>query len=109
MVTILVCGDRNWTNRTAIYDVLSKYPTDTILVHGAARGADSLAGSVGKELGWEVVEYAANWKEHGRAAGPIRNRKQFDETKPDLVIGFHNDIESSKGTKDMLNYAKSKG
>ena len=30
----------------------------------------------------------------------------IDETNPELVIAFHQDIESSRGTKDMINRAK---
>ena len=37
-----------------------------------------------------------------RAAGPIRNQRMLVEGKPDLVIAFHDDLESSRGTKDMI-------
>jgi hypothetical protein len=31
------------------------------------------------------------------------------DTKPDLVIAFHEDIESSKGTKDCIKEARRRG
>ena len=30
----------------------------------------------------------------------------LDESKPDLVVYFHDDIENSKGTKDMITRAE---
>ena len=108
MLKILVCGDRNWTDKAAIHNILKEYPEDSILIEGAARGADRLAGEVANELGWEVVEIAADWTAYGPRAGPIRNQEMLD-LSPDIVIGFHNDIESSKGTKHMLTIAKAAG
>ncbi len=51
---ILVTGSREWTKRDPIRRELSKYPAGTILVHGAADGADSIAGEIGKELGFII-------------------------------------------------------
>ena len=68
-----------------------------------------MCGWMAKQLGFEVREYPAKWDEHGKAAGPIRNRQMFDSEKPELVIAFHNDLANSKGTKDMVAYARSKG
>jgi hypothetical protein len=102
---ILVTGDRNWTNRERIYEILSCLPPDSVLIHGDARGADRLAASVAFDLGWEILSFPANWAEHHKAAGPIRNRKMYTEGNPDLVIAFHNDLNNSKGTKDMVKVA----
>jgi hypothetical protein len=80
-----------------------------VIIEGGARGADSLARSVAKELGLQYRTYPANWKEHHRAAGPIRNRKMLKDEDPDRVIAFHNDIDSSKGTKDMITISVKAG
>ena len=81
--------------------------TDTVL-HGMARGADSLAARAAYELGISVIGFRARWEKFGKAAGPIRNREMLDE-KPDLVIAFHDDLESSKGTKDCVEEARRRG
>lgn len=99
---ILVCGSRDWTDSNTIYQKLSRYPDNTIIIHGAARGADRLAGAAAKCLGMPVVEFPADWDRYGRAAGPIRNQQMLDEGKPDLVIACSDDLENSKGTKDMV-------
>ena len=43
---LLVCGDRNWTDRATIFNILDalidQFDADAVaLVNGAARGADS--------------------------------------------------------------------
>ena len=98
---ILVCGDRNWTNREAIERELRKFPPDTVVIHGAAPGADTIAGEVAKDLGLTVEAYEADWWLYGRAAGPIRNQRLL-EAQPDQGLAFHADLENSKGTKDMV-------
>lgn len=105
---VLVCGDRNWNDPKLIKLRLKKLSRNTIIIHGAARGADTLAGIAAKELGMEVIEFPAKWNIYGIAAGPIRNQQMLEQN-PDLVIAFHDDIDSSKGTKDMMNRAKRKG
>lgn len=104
---ILICGDRKWENQWSISIYLQKLPKnqDTIIIHGKAKGADSLAGLIASTLDMKVIEYPANWKRYGRAAGMIRNQQMLDEGKPKLVVYFHNDLDNSKGTKDMVNRA----
>jgi hypothetical protein len=79
-----------------------------IVIHGAARGADTLAGQAAKELGLDVLEFPADWATYHKSAGPIRNRQMIAQD-PDFVWAFHDDIRSSKGTKDMIRVAKSLG
>lgn len=103
---ILVCGDRNWGDFLRIYITLQQYQhTATLVVHGAARGADTLAGEAADALHIPVKSFPANWDLYGKSAGPIRNRAMFNETSPNLVLAFHNNLSSSKGTKDMVEYA----
>jgi hypothetical protein len=106
---VLCCGDREWKNWSLIRKTLSGLGPNTCIIEGEARGADKMCRWVAEQLGYEVRKYPADWALHGKAAGPIRNRQMFDTEKPDLVIAFHNDLENSKGTKDMVEYARSKG
>ena len=108
---VLVCGDRNWTDKKAIWWALYGFPKDTELVHGACRGADTLADEVADDLGWAMIYPCyADWKGPDKnAAGPIRNQFMLDEHKPDIVIAFHSDLSISKGTKDMCTKAKAAG
>lgn len=47
------------------------------LLHGAARGADQAIAAAADQLGWPVIACPALWQQHGRAAGPIRNRQML--------------------------------
>jgi len=81
------------------------------IIHGGARGADSLAGDLAAELGCKVRVYHASWQVYGKGAGPIRNRQMVDEN-PDIVhcLAFHDDLEGrSRGTLHMARYAKQNG
>lgn len=84
------------------------------LIEGEAKGADSIARDCAKYLGMIVLPFPAQWKKYGgrgrgNPAGPIRNQQMLDEGKPNLVVAFHNNIDKSKGTKDMLNRTKKAG
>lgn len=106
---VLVCGDRNWDDVELIYDRLEELPPRSIVIHGAARGADILAGGVAFRLQFGVESYPADWERYGRSAGPIRNAQMLREGQPDLVIAFHADLEHSKGTKHMVGIARKAG
>ena len=108
-----MCGDRNWSDRAYLYDCLDDLrdncDTPLVIIHGCARGADTMAGDWAKANGLMVLEYPALWSQHGRAAGPIRNRQMLDEGKPELVLAFHENIRESKGTRDMVRQASKAG
>jgi hypothetical protein len=77
----------------------------TCLVHGAAKGADSLACRWALKKGLLINSWMANWKLHGKAAGPIRNQQMIDDGKPELVIAF----PGGNGTADMTRRAHAAG
>src|SRR5438132_3829810 len=102
---VLVCGHRYWSKARVIKERVARLPAGTTVIHGASRGADTIAGKVAAELGFAVEAFPAEWSTQGKAAGPIRNRKMLD-TSPDLVIAFHENLERSKGTKDCVDEAR---
>ena len=108
MKRILICGSRDWTSHNTIKSVLSNYSKEIIVITGGCRGADTIAENVAKNLGMTVQVFNADWKKYGPSAGPIRNQKMLEE-KPDLVIAFHENLDNSKGTKDMVNRARKAG
>jgi hypothetical protein len=106
---VLVCGDRNWIEELPIRRELSKFSHGTVIIHGGASGADTIAGKVGRSLGFNVIVFPAQWGKYGRAAGPIRNTQMLDEGNPTIVLAFHPNISLSKGTKNMVSQARSRG
>lgn len=101
---ILVCGDRNAHScfEEQIKFELKQLPKFSTLIHGGCSGVDSCADRIARELSIDVVCYKADWGKYGYGAGPIRNLLMLDKEEPDLVLAFHEDIENSKGTKDMI-------
>ncbi len=108
MQAVLVTGSRDWTDARIIQQVLVGMGPSR-LVHGAARGADRLAGEAAVLYGYEVVEYPARWEELGRSAGPMRNQQMLDAEDVVVVVAFHDDLANSRGTADMVRRAKAKG
>lgn len=102
---LLITGDRDWSDYEAVLRVVEKL-RPSVVIHGAARGTDTFAGVAADALCIEVESYPARWKEFGRAAGPIRNQAMLDLGQPDLVVYFHDDLERSRGTRDMVNRAR---
>lgn len=117
-MNILVTGDRNWDNYSIINRALwaigmsmpDEFPASFIcVIHGKARGADTLAGMAARAWGMSVREYPAEWDKYGKGAGIIRNQQMLDSEDIDLVLAFHDDLEHSKGTGDMVRRAKEAG
>jgi len=114
---VLVTADRHYKDEFIVATVLSGFYQaaidvyeDLTIIEGGGRGGDEMARKWGRNLeGVEHITVEAEWMKYGKPAGPIRNRKMFDEHEPDVVIAFHDDLERSKGTRDMVDYAKSQG
>jgi len=104
---ILCCGDRDWTDEAFIHSKLVDLPKNTTLIHGDCRGADRIAGKIGKALGLKVKPFPTKWHIYGKGAGPIRNEQMINEGLPTHVIAFHDHLDTSKGTKDMIKRAES--
>ena len=100
---VVITGSRYWEDGDLIKKALQCYNIKT-LIHGGARGADSLADTVAKALNINVLVFEAEWDKYGTKAGPIRNRKMLDQ-KPDLVIAFNTDLKHSSGTLDTVREA----
>ena len=102
---ILICGDRDYKDWMQVREYLDTISRTAIIIHGGARGADSIAGNLATYLNMKVIKYPADWDKYGKAAGILRNQQMLNEGHPDLVVYFHKDLENSKGTKDMVTRA----
>ena len=139
-VTICVCGGREYYNHVTAWRVLNQkldelgmkpYETDKhnlIIVHGAARGADTLesewckAWHTGANRGHSLsdnrenprsvivheIAHPADWNKYGRQAGPIRNAKMLNSLPKDaIILAFWDGV--SKGTGHMIQIAQRSG
>src|ERR1043165_7272006 len=104
---VLITGGREFADRDLLFETLDRLHAVhgfTVLIHGAAPGADTLAGEWAEQRGIEVIARPADWKKHGRAAGPIRNQEMF-KNNPQIVVAF----PGGKGTANMVSIAKKAG
>lgn len=108
MFKVICCGSRNWNNYKTIRSRLEKLDSNSTIIEGGCSGADLMCRHIALDIGLEVVEFPAAWKKYGRSAGPKRNIKMLN-TGPDLLIAFHKNISSSKGTKHIVEEAKKRG
>ena len=106
---VLVCGGRDYGNITCVsqaLDALAKTHGALTIIEGGATGADAIARAWWKHHHkGELHTVRADWKKHGKAAGPIRNQHMLDHYKPDLVLAF----PGGRGTADMVRRAKDAG
>ena len=103
-IRVIVCGGRDYANRSAVGGVLGILRDGTTIVHGAAPGADSLAADKAELLGFDVEAHPADWAAHGKAAGPIRNQRMLD-AGAELVIAF----PGRRGTADIVRRSHEAG
>jgi len=104
---VLIAGSRTWTDAAAIAALLATLPPDTVIVHGAARGADTLAAHLAAARGFTVEAHPADWAREGRAAGPRRNAAML-ATGVTAVWAFRAP-GASPGTDDMMRQARAAG
>lgn len=125
MTYVLCCGDRAWTSKATISKAIMRHVSysDIVLQGGngytsegrlvrneaellrAVRGADALAAQAAANLGHAYQTEWAAWDIEGRAAGPIRNGRML-KLGPRLVLAFHDNLQISTGTKDMVKIAR---
>lgn len=73
----------------------------TEIVSGGAIGVDAMAKKLAKELGITYTVFKPDWKQFGRAAGPIRNKSIIEHA--DVVHAFWDG--KSPGTKSSVGIA----
>lgn len=103
---VLVCGGRDYKDKDHVFSALDELKQSLSgLISGGAPGADTFAWDWAWANGFHCERFMADWKKHGRAAGPIRNQTMLDVGRPDLVLAF----PGGRGTFDMVNKAKAAG
>lgn len=102
---VLVFGGRDFSDYTSLCTHLDAAralnPSIAMIIHGGARGADSLAGRWAIERGLHVAEVRAMWNFYGNSAGSLRNEAML-LLRPDAAIGF----PGGRGSADMAARVK---
>ncbi|QDP66524.1 MAG: hypothetical protein Tp1111DCM1126091_30 [Prokaryotic dsDNA virus sp.] len=105
---VIIAGGRDFNDyalmKRKLDHLFSKRMPDEI-VSGNARGADALGERYAKEHSIDLKLFPANWSEHGRAAGHIRNAEMANYGTH--LVAFWD--KRSRGTLNMIETAKKKG
>lgn len=107
---VIVAGCRDFTDYELLKEkcdffLQNQQPEDIIIISGHASGADALGERYAQERGLQLETYPADWKAHGRAAGPIRNA-QMASVAHALIVFWDG---KSRVTKNMIDTATKRG
>jgi hypothetical protein len=110
---ILVTGSREFTDVEVMREALiAEVPEGerVIVIHGCARGADSIADKLATDSPIAtVVKVPADWDHVPRyEAGPLRNGHMLD-LNPDVVLAFLQTGAKNAGTKNCIKQADERG
>lgn len=113
MTIVLVTGSRDHPDPSVVYSALDDvdrvYGISTIVVGDCPSGADAYARSYSSYRGVALTVVEADWRTHGRKAGPIRNREMVDTYKPDVCLAFLWPGQACRGTRQCARYARTRG
>jgi hypothetical protein len=102
----IVCGGRDFTDKASAFAWLDHYHSNSVplalVIHGAQRGADTLADEWAIARRVSVMVIRADWEQYGLAAGPIRNAQMLNEGVPHFVIA----MPGGRGTRNMIKQAE---
>ncbi len=115
MNKILICGSRHFDDYSLLETTVNgireqlKFEEDIEIVSGHCVGADLLGETYAQKNNVSLKTLHADWQEHGKAAGPIRNKKMVDYIKGgnSCVIAFAGN--NSRGTMNTISLAKKEG
>lgn len=104
---VIIAGCRDFADYELLKEkcdfyLQNKEKEDIVIVSGHASGADALGERYAQERGLQLETYPADWKAHGRAAGPIRNENMARVAN--ALIAFWDG--KSRGTKNMIETAR---
>lgn len=100
MRRVVICGSRTWDDQATIAARMRTLPPDTLVIHGGADGADTLAGRYAEGQGFHTCVCKPLWDYYGKSSGQRRNTIML-ELAPDLVIAFSNGTAGTQGTIDQ--------
>lgn len=104
---VIIAGCRDFNDYELLkekcdYFLQDEKKEDVVIISGHASGADALGERYAQERGFQLETFPADWKAHGRAAGPIRNARMASAAN--ALIAFWDG--KSRVTKNMIEIAK---
>lgn len=105
IMKVIIAGGRDFTNYALVETAIKVSGFEiSQVVSGKAKGVDTLGEVWALANNVPVEAFPADWSQHGRAAGPIRNREMAEYA--DALIAIWDG--ESKGTANMIQQARNK-
>ena len=104
----IIAGSRGITDPAHLTAALASCPWAayiTEVVSGACEGPDRLGEAWAEAAALPVSRFPANWRAHGRAAGPRRNAEMA--AYADALVALYDG--QSRGTAHMIRTARAVG
>jgi predicted Rossmann-fold nucleotide-binding protein len=107
---VIVCGGRDFDDQRTVHSALARLHEKhdlLVIIYGGAKGADRHAAgyAASAKKPCHLIHEGADWKTHGKAAGPLRNQAMIDRHAPEAVVAF----PGGAGTADMVRRAEKAG
>lgn len=100
-VKVGIVGSRDYPDLEAVRRFVAALPEGTVVVSGGARGVDQTAEDAARARGLVVDVKIALWQQHGKRAGPMRNREIVEAS--DEIVAFWDGV--SPGTRSTIDIA----
>jgi hypothetical protein len=101
---LIIAGGRNYRLTKDDFDFLNKLiPRVKEVVSGGFRGVDLCGESWASQNGIPIKRFYPEWGKHGRAAGPIRNRKMAEYADAGVLFPGGNGTNSMRNELKRLN------
>ena len=103
IMKLAIIGSRTFNDYDVLCDNLeSMINTTTLVVSGAAKGADSMGERWAKDNGIKTLIFPAEWDKYGKRAGHIRNEDIIKNCE--FCVAFWDGV--SKGTMHSVSLCK---
>ena len=103
---VIIAGSRTIHRYDILLEMIEECGWNiTTVLSGGAKGVDALGERYADEMNIKLEVYPADWKKHGKAAGPIRNRMMAE--RADGLIAIMDGY--SRGTGNMIETAAKLG
>ena len=97
---VIIAGSRQVEDYKLVAEAMKRCNFDvTEVISGCATGVDRMGETWARANNLPVKEMPANWYQHGKAAGPIRNREMAEYADAAVIIWDG----KSRGTRNMIN------
>ena len=104
---VIVTGSRDWRDYETIRNRLAELPPESIIVHGAATGADAMAHAAATALGFTLEPHFPDYEKYKVSKAPLRRNQHMVDLGADLCLAFP--MKGSQGTWHCVNRAENAG